>query len=170
MADESALKVKAGDTVRVHYCPPGQVMSFAEGVVSRVNMTSTRGPGFLIDITRDVFLGREQPVKPGYQHYVLYERPEGFPGQVEVLPQVQREPASHLEHGSEAEVAQKIEQEPEAAAVPESEQMPVVEAEQEPEEIVPNTDAEADRSQAQVERQEDRARSSRIISLFGWRK
>jgi hypothetical protein len=78
MADGSALKVKAGDAVRVHYHPPGQVMSFVEGVVRRVSVTTTRGPGFLIDITRDVFLGREQPVKPGYEHYVLYNQLETF--------------------------------------------------------------------------------------------
>jgi hypothetical protein len=82
MADGAALRVKAGDKVRVHYHPPGQVVSFVEGMVSRVNVTTTRGGGFLIDITRDVFLDREQPVSLGYEHYVLYERLEDFPGEI----------------------------------------------------------------------------------------
>ncbi len=85
MADGSALRVKAGDEVRVHYHPPGQVVSFVEGVVSRVNVTTTRGPGFLIDITRDVLLGLEQPVKFSFQHYVPLKRLNDFPGRVEVL-------------------------------------------------------------------------------------
>ena len=118
MIDGSALKVMAGDAVRVHYHPPGQVISFVEGVVSRVSVTSTRGPGFLIDITRDVFLGGEQPVKPGYEHYVLYNQLEDFPEKVEVLSQAQRELEGHLEHGSEPDVAQEAEHEPEAETVP----------------------------------------------------
>ena len=131
MADEVTVSIKAGDEVRVHYHPPGQVMSFAEGVVSRVNVTTTRGPGFLIDITREVFLGREQPVKPGYEHYVLYEQLEDFPEKVEVLSQVQREPEGDPEHRSEADVEQQPETEIEGA--PEPEPKPQTEAERDAE-------------------------------------
>ncbi len=170
MADESALKIKAGDTVRVHYYPPGQVMSFAEGVVSRVNMTSTRGPGFLIDITRDVFLGREQPVKPGYEHYVLYEPLVDFPEKVEVLSQAQRELEGHLEHRSEPDVAQEAEHEPEAETVPDPEPKSLTVAERDTEEPAPKLEAEPDGSHGQVEHQDGERRSGRIISIFGWRK
>jgi hypothetical protein len=41
MAEESAVRVRAGDEVRVHYHTPGPVISFAEGVVSRVNVTTS---------------------------------------------------------------------------------------------------------------------------------
>ena len=170
MAEGSTVRVKAGDEVRVHYHPPGQVMSFAEGVVSRVNVTTTRGPGFLIDITREVFLGREQPVKPGYEHYVLYERPEDFPEKVEVLSQAQREFEGHLENGSEPGVAQEIEQEPEAETMPDPQPKPLTNAERDAEKPAPNLGAEPDGSQGQVEHQDGEKRGGRIVSIFGWRK
>ena len=168
MAEGSALRVKAGDAVRVHYHPPGQVMSFVEGMVSRVSVTTTRGPGFLIDITRDVFLGREQPVKPGYEHYVLYNQLEDFPEKVEVLSRAQRELEGHLEHGSEPDLAQQVEQEPEAEIVPEPKRLS--EAEPGSEEPAPNLEAEPDGSQGEVEPQDGERRSGRIISIFGWRR
>ncbi len=169
MADALTMRIATGDEVRVYYGAPGQATSFIEGVVSRLNVTTTRGRGFLIDITRDVLLGREQPVKPGYQHYVLYEQMENFPGKVEVLSQVQDEPAIDLEHGSVPQVQEEPEAEPEAAPV--SEQMPVVGAEQvAEEETVPDTGRQADGSQTPAEREGNQAPSSRIIPFFGRRK
>jgi hypothetical protein len=170
MAEGSTVRVKAGDEVRVHYHPPGQVVSFAEGVVSRVNVTTARGPGFLIDITREVFLGREQPVKPGYEHYVLYERPEDFPEKVEVLSQAQRELEGHWENGSEPDVAQEVEKEPEAETVPDPEPKPLTDAERDAEKPAPNFRAEPDGSQGQVEHQDGQRRGGRIISIFGRRR
>jgi hypothetical protein len=164
MADGSAPRVKAGDAVRVHYHPPGQVVSFVEGVVSRVNVTSTRGPGFLIDITRDVFLGREQPVGPGYEHYVLYERLEDVSGQVEVLSQAQGGPTSHSEHASEPDVEQQPEAERKIPSEPEPKSL--IEAEPDAEEPTPELEVEADRSQVQVEHQDRHRRASRIMSIF----
>jgi hypothetical protein len=90
------MKVTVGDMVRVHYHPPGERTSFAEGVVRRVDVTTTAGCGFLIDITHDVILGREHSVRPGYQHYVLYERSDEFAGRIEML--------SRAHHRSEPEV------------------------------------------------------------------
>jgi hypothetical protein len=165
MAEGSTVRVKAGDEVRVHYHPPGQVLSFAEGVVSRVNVTTTRGRGFLIDMTREVFLGREQPVKPGYEHYVLYEQLEDSPEKVEVLSQVQREPEGDTKHRSEADVEQQPETEIESA--PEPEPKPQTEAEQE---TVPDIDAETDGSPIEVEHQDGQRRGGRIISIFGRRR
>ena len=168
MADRSALKVRAGDEVRVHYHPPSQVISFVEGVVSRVNVTTARGGGFFIDITREVFLGREQPVKPGYEHYVLYEQLESFPEKVEVLSQGQRDLEGDLERRSEPDVAQVVEQEPEAETVPKPELLN--EAERDAEEPMPALEAEPDGSQSQPEHQDGERRGGRIISMFGWRK
>ena len=161
--------ITKGDEVRVYYGVPGQVTSFVEGAISRVDVTTTRGRGFLIAITRDVLLGREQPIKPGYQHYVLYQQMEEFPGKVEVLSQAQREPEDHRERGSEPSVAQVVEQEREAA--PETEQVPVVEDEQvAKQEIVPNMAAEAGGSEVQSDHQDNQGRGSRIIPFFGRRK
>jgi hypothetical protein len=84
MADASALGVTEGDTVRVHYHPPSPVISFVEGVVLWVDVTSTGGAGFLINITRDVFLGQEQPITFSFQHYVTNQQSDDFPGRVEV--------------------------------------------------------------------------------------
>src|SRR5919112_2685143 len=85
MADASALRVEVGDKVRVHYHPPGRVRSFVEGVVRRTDVSTLRGRVFVVDVTSEVVLDREQSVKPGYQNYVLYERWEEFPGRIEVL-------------------------------------------------------------------------------------
>jgi hypothetical protein len=117
VADELPVRVTAGDEVRVYYCRPGRVMSFVEGVVYRVDVTTTRGRGFLIDISRDVLFGQEQPVKPGYQHYVLYEQLNDFPEKVEVLPQAQREPTNHQGHGSGTDVEQEPEEEADKSKV-----------------------------------------------------
>ena len=169
MADEVTVSIKAGDKVRVHYHPPGHVMSFAVGMVSRVNVTTTRGSGFLIDITREVFLGREQPVKPGYEHYVLYEQLEDSPEKVEVLSQVQREPEGDTEHRSEADVEQQPETE--IVGAPEPEPKPQTEVGRDAEEeTVPNTDREADESPIEVEHQDGQRRGGRIISIFGRRR
>src|SRR5919112_5970360 len=126
MPDGSAMTISIGDKVRVHYHPPGERTSFAEGVVRRVAVTTTAGRGFLIDITHDVVLGREQPVKPGYQHYVLYERPDDFPDRVEMLSQGQQEPEPTREadpaHQSEPAPSAEAEVEPEPALASEPNQ------------------------------------------------
>ena len=68
MTDGPALRIAAGDEVRAYYGPPGQDTSVVEGVVCCADVTTTGGGGFLIDITRDVLLGQEQPVKSSFQH------------------------------------------------------------------------------------------------------
>ena len=79
------MTVKAGDKVRVQYHPPGRVRSFVEGVVRRTDVSTLRGRVFVVDVTSEVVLDREQPIKSGYQNYVLYDRWEEFPGRIEVL-------------------------------------------------------------------------------------
>jgi hypothetical protein len=97
LAEEgSTMKIAVGDEVRVHYHPPGPRQSFVEGVVSRVEVSTLRGRVFVVDATYEVILDREQPIKSGYQNYVLYERWEEFPGRIEVLserPQEAEEPS-----------------------------------------------------------------------------
>ncbi len=97
MPDGFVLRITVGDEVRVHYHPPGGVRSFVEGVVLWVDVTTTVGGGFLIDITRDVLLGHEQPVTSSFQHYVPHERVHDFPGRIEVLAGCA---ALHLEVGA----------------------------------------------------------------------
>lgn len=62
MPERSIREPAVGDKVWVHYHPPGLRQSFAEGVVSRVEVTTLRGRGFLIDTAREVILGRERAV------------------------------------------------------------------------------------------------------------
>jgi len=86
------MNIAIGDEVRVHYHPPGQAMSFVEGIVSRIDVPTLRGQVFVIDVTYEVLLDREQRIRPGYQNYVLYQRWEEFPGRIEVLSNPAREP------------------------------------------------------------------------------
>lgn len=151
MADGPALSIKAGDKVRVHYHPPGQVRSFVEGVVRRTDVSTLRGRVFVVDVTSEVVLDREQPVKPGYQNYVLYERWEEFPGRIEVL--------SEPEGVDEAHATT----EPEREAFIEGEQ----DTKQEP---TFHRDAEADESQAKVESHDSHRRGGLIASIFGPQK
>ena len=112
MPDPSTLKVAVGDEVRVHYHPPGLRQSFAEGVVSRLEVTTLRGRGFFIDLTREVILSREQVVKSGYQNFVLYERPDDFPNRIEMLSPAEQpvEATPEKEHLPEPETHPSIDQ------------------------------------------------------------
>ena len=149
MTDASALRITEGDEVRVHYHPPGRVRSFVEGVVCRTEVSTLRGRVFVVDVSCEVVLDREQPVKPGYQNYVLYERWEEFPGRIEVLSDAKRVD--------------------ETKSMSEPEPKPPTEAEREgEEEMMPAFDAEADGSE--VEGQDGRRRGSLIASIFGRQK
>ena len=151
MADGSAVMVKAGDKVRVHYHPPGRVRSFVKGVVCRTEVSTLRGRMFVVDVTSEVVLDRAQLVKPGYQNYVLYERWEEFLGRIEVLTEAERvdEAKCTAEQGPQPlpEGGHDIKQEPTS-----------------------EIGTVADESQAEGKGQVDRKRGSRIISLFGRRK
>jgi hypothetical protein len=123
------MKIAVGDEVRVYYHPPGPRQSFVEGVVSRVEVSTLRGRAFVVDATYEVILDREQPIKNGYQNYVLYERWEEFPGRIEVLSEAQQEPGRTPEHGQEPEG----EHQPEHELEPTSQPGPEVEVMLEPE-------------------------------------
>ncbi len=96
------MKIVVGDRVRVHFHPPGRTMSFVEGVVGRVAATASEGTLIVIDVTREVILDRERPVRRGYQEYILYEHWSDFPGQIEMLPSIEQErvPASAAQDAS----------------------------------------------------------------------
>ncbi len=60
MTDGPALRIKAGDEVRVHYHPPGRVRSFVEGVVPRTDVSALRGRVLVLDVTSEVVLKWER--------------------------------------------------------------------------------------------------------------
>jgi hypothetical protein len=112
------------------------------GVVSRVEVSTLRGRVFVVDATYEVILDREQPVKNGYQNYVLYERWEEFPGRIEVL----------SESPKEAEEPSVVNSMPHHQS-----------------EIDPSVEAEAipDQCQVEVEPQRERKRAGLMATLFG---
>jgi hypothetical protein len=159
------MKIAVGNEVRVHYHPPGPRQSFVEGVVSRVEVSTLRGRVFVVDATYEVILDREQPIKNGYQNYVLYERWEEFPGRIEVLSEAQQEPGRAPEQGSETEG----EHQPERALEPTSQPGPEVEATPEPD-SEPQLEAEPEPFQIEVEHQDTPERSNLIAALFRKRR
>ena len=159
------MKIAVGDEVRVHYHPLGPRQSFVEGVVSRVEVSTLRGRVFVVDATYEVILDREQPIKSGYQNYVLYERWEEFPGRIEVLSEAQQEPARAPEHGREPEE----EQQPEHDLEPTSQPGPEVEVTPEPD-SEPQLKAEPEPLQIEVEHQDTPERSNLITALFRKRR
>jgi hypothetical protein len=85
MTEVVATEVAVGGKVRVHFHPPLPMQSFCEGIVSRVNMTSSEGRFFVMEVTHEVILDREHYIRPDFQDYVRYECQNDFPGRVEVL-------------------------------------------------------------------------------------
>jgi hypothetical protein len=159
------MKIAVGDEVRVYYHPPGPRQSFVEGVVSRIEVSTLRGRVFVVDATYEVILDREQPIKDGYQNYVLYERWEEFPGRIEVLSEAQQEPGRTPDHGQEPEG----EHQPEHELEPTSQPGPEVEATPEPD-SEPQLKAEPEPLQIEVEHQDTPERSNLITALFGKRR
>jgi hypothetical protein len=133
----------------VHYHPPGRVRSFVEGVVYRTEVSTLRGRVFVVEVTSEVVLDREQPVKPGYRNFVLNDRWEEFPGRIEILTEAERTD--------------------ETKSTSEPESKPLTEAEGDGEdEMMPAFDDEADGSE--IEGQDGRRRGSLIASIFGRQK
>jgi hypothetical protein len=79
------MKIAVGDQVRVHFHPPYPMQSFCEGTVSRVDVTTREGRFFVVDVTHEVILDRENPIRRGFQDFVRYECPNDFSGRIEVL-------------------------------------------------------------------------------------
>jgi hypothetical protein len=85
MSETSVMKIAVGDQVRVHFHPAYPMQSFCEGVVSRVDLTTREGRFFVVDVTHEVILDREHPIRRGFQDFVRYACPNDFPGRIEVL-------------------------------------------------------------------------------------
>src|SRR4051795_8189574 len=85
MSDRSAIRISVGDEVRIHFHPPFPMRSFIEGVVSRIDETLPQGPLIVVDVTRQILLDREVPIRRGHQDFILYERWNSFPEWVEIL-------------------------------------------------------------------------------------
>jgi hypothetical protein len=85
MAETSVMKIAIGDQVRVHFHPPYPMQSFCEGTVSRVDGSAPEGRFFVVDVTHEVILDREHPIRRGFRDFVRYECPNDFPGRIEVL-------------------------------------------------------------------------------------
>jgi hypothetical protein len=85
MAETLSMKIAVGDKVRVHFHPPGPWKSASEGVVRRVDVTTSEGRFFVLEVTHEVLLDREHRIKPGFLDYVQYECRNDFPGRIEVL-------------------------------------------------------------------------------------
>lgn len=85
MPEVAELKIEVGAEVRVHFHPPYPMQSFCEGMVSRVDVTTREGRFFVVDVTHEVILDREHPIRRGFQDFVRYECPNDFSGRIEVL-------------------------------------------------------------------------------------
>jgi hypothetical protein len=79
------MRIVVGDQVRVHFHPPYPMQSFCEGTVSRVDGSASDGRFFVVDVTYEVILDREHPIRRGFRDFVRYECPNDFPGRIEVL-------------------------------------------------------------------------------------
>jgi hypothetical protein len=88
MSEITSIKIAVGDDVRVHFHPPFPEKSFIEGTVIRVDETFPDGPLIVVDVSHQVILGRQTPIRRGHQEYILSERWKDFPDQIEVMPMV----------------------------------------------------------------------------------
>ncbi|KLK89701.1 hypothetical protein AA309_29730 [Microvirga vignae] len=59
--------------------------SFFEGAVTRVDVPTSEGRVFVVELTHEVILDSERHIRPGVQDYVRYECRNDFPGRIEVL-------------------------------------------------------------------------------------
>ncbi len=100
MAEMLMPEVAVGDSVRVHFHPPGPMKSFCDGVVSRVDVITPEGRSFVVEVTHEVILDREHRISSGFKDYVRYECRNDFPGRIEILSptaqEVERKPAPDL--------------------------------------------------------------------------
>lgn len=87
MSNPASMIIAVGDDVRVHFHPPLPVRSFVEGTVSRVDETIPHGPLIVVDVSLQVILGKDAPIRRGHQEYILSGSWNDFPDQIEVLRQ-----------------------------------------------------------------------------------
>jgi hypothetical protein len=85
MSEVVTTEIAVGDQVRVHFHPPNPMKSFCDGVVRRVDVAAPEGRFFVVEVTHEVILDREHPVRRGFRDFVRYECHNDFPGRIEVL-------------------------------------------------------------------------------------
>ncbi|PVE20905.1 hypothetical protein DC522_29545 [Microvirga sp. KLBC 81] len=115
MVEVGTGNIAVGDKVRVHFHPPGAMKSFFEGVVTRVDVPTSEGHVFVVELTHEVILDRERHIRPGVQDYVRYESRNDFPGRIEVLSEAKRAeepPAVEPEPRGEPEIEPPVEAQP----------------------------------------------------------
>ena len=164
MSETSVMKIAVGDQVRVHFHPPYPMQSFCEGTVSRVDVSAAVGRFFVVDVTHEVILDREHPIRRGFQDFVRYECPNDFPGRIEVLSTVEQtmvsEPlptAPEAQDGIAQEADESHSAELDVRSGPEIEQIPEVET-------------TAEETLLDVEPQPANKQSSLLATLFGRKK
>jgi hypothetical protein len=139
------MKIAVGDEVRVHFHPPVPMKSFVEGAVTRIDETVPQGPLIVLDVTHQVILDRETPIRRGHQDYILCKRWNDFPEQIEVL--------------------SKRKQEVERASTPN--QTPQSKSDEPNEAVMRELENASERLQVQVERQDVPRRGGLIATIFG---
>jgi hypothetical protein len=158
------MKIAIGDQVRVHFHPPYPMRSFCEGTVSRVDGSAPDGRFFVVDVTYEVILDREHPIRRGFRDFIRYECPNDFPGRIEVLStaaqDLESEPLPTVPEAQEA-IGQGVDEllsaEPDVYSGPEIEQAP--EAETRSEEVP-----------VDVEPQPANQQGGLLATLFGRKK
>jgi hypothetical protein len=145
MSETLPMKIAVGDEVRVHFHPPVPMKSFVEGAVSRIDETVPQGPLIVVDVTHQVILDREVPIRRGHQDYILCQRWNDFPEQIEVL--------------------STGKQEVERASSPD--QTPQSKLDEPNEVVMPEPENASERLQVQVERQDVPWSGGVIAAIFG---
>ena len=160
MSEGARLEIAVGDRVRVHLHPAGTWKSFFEGVVSRVDVRTSGGRFFAVEVKHEVILDREHRVRPGFHDYVRYNCPNDFAGRIEILPTAEQEAERDDTSGPEPVCSLlEVEQEPN--------EQPLVESEVRLEpEAAPEPEAEIASQQTQVD-VEPRKASGLMAALFG---
>jgi hypothetical protein len=166
MSETLAMQIAVGDEVRVHFHPPGLMQSFSEGVVRRIDVTTAAGRYFVVEVTHEVILDREQRLRPGFQDYVRYECLNDFPGRIEILstPDQDVRTESTLSPAT-AETLEAVTQDTHEPSAPEAD------ASREPEpEPIAEPEADAEPFRVDLERQPVRKQGGLIAALFGRKK
>jgi hypothetical protein len=126
------MKLSVGDKVRVYFYPPKTTESFVEGIVERTEVKTFDGPGFALQMLREVVMGRESETKRTLPYIVRYETEDDFEGRIVILetaaePDLEPEQVTESETVTEAvpvlvpETGAEAEPALEAEAMPEAE-------------------------------------------------
>jgi hypothetical protein len=104
------MKLSVGDKVRAYFYPPKTTHSFVEGIIDRNEINTFRGPGFSLQVTREVVLGHEITTPRSLPYIIAYEKEDDFEGRIEVLQptgQLPSEPVIEAVSGTGANHATK---------------------------------------------------------------